>query len=328
MDTLANDISEIHKINLTSLTEDFHKLTQAINVSEIDVASLQTELTQIQAIADITSFNPLKVDIKTIPTISTATTVMMWVILAIIVIVISFGCYLCLPTYFVKAVLSFFALICRLIFNSFRYIFTTCRKAYFTPAQTETDPYFRNNCQNYPNIFEGAENISFQSLRNNTQNISPPPTYNHLLKIVTDEPTLSASCLSPVQNTQIVYSENFLNHKYDLHVSHDRVYVCTEILNRNTNTKVKIYFHILKNQMIDGQYNIHNTVPTPPPEIVRKLQTYWSQLPNQHVLKENNAIRLYANPRILYDTDKLVFARYSDQNTLQSYIFGLKYVPF
>ena len=79
--------------------------------------------------------------------------------------------------------------------------------------------------------------------------------------------------------------------------------------------------------MIDGQYNFHNDIPLPPPEIFKKLQAHWLSLPSQHVLKDNNAIRLYADPHVLYDTDKLIFAKYSDQNTLQNYIFGLKYVP-
>jgi hypothetical protein len=331
MDVLANDISEIHKINLTSLTEDFHKLTQAINVSEIDVASLQTELTQMQAIADITSFNPLHVDIKTIPTISTATAVMMWVILALIVIVISFGCYLCLPTYFLKAIISSITLIFRLLFNSIRCMFTACKKLYNSSNRRETDVYFQNVRRDYPSIFEESENSTFQPFRN-IQNVSPPPTYGtppsyNLLQINTNQPARPISCLSPTQETHIVFSESHLIYTYDLHVSTDRAYICTENIDRKTSANIKVYFHNLKHRMVDGQFNYHDDIPTPPPEIFRKLQEYWMSLPNQRVLKDNNAIRLYANPHILFDKEKLIFAKYSEQNTFEHYIFGLKYIP-
>jgi len=114
---------------------------------------------------------------------------------------------------------------------------------------------------------------------------------------------------------------------YDLNVSHDRAYISTENIDRKTSTKVKVYYHNLKHKMIDGQYNIHDDVPIPPPKILEKLQKHWLSLPNQHVLKDNNAMRLYANPHILFDTDKLIFAKYSEQKTFEHYIFGLKYIP-
>jgi hypothetical protein len=107
----------------------------------------------------------------------------------------------------------------------------------------------------------------------------------------------------------------------------DRAYICTENIDRKTSANIKIYFHNLKHRMVDGQFNYHDDIPTPPPEIFRKLQEYWTSLPNQRILKDNNAIRLYANPHILFDKDKLIFAKYSEQNTFEHYIFGLKYIP-
>jgi hypothetical protein len=181
-------------------------------------------------------------------------------------------------------------------------------------------------------VFLKDQKIHLFNLFDNTQNISPPPTYGtppsyNLLQINTNQPTLPGSCLSPSQDTQIVYSETFLNFSYDLNLSFDRAYISTECIDRKTSANIKIYYHNLKHKMIDGQYNFHDDVPTPPPKILEKLQKHWLELPSQHVLKDNNAIRLYANPHILFDTDKLIFARYSDTHQFQHYIFGLKYIP-